>query len=255
MAAAARAGCIGIRPATSSPRTAGAFPHSGRSNVRQAGWRTAGVMRRSVGYADNALTGNGLQESAAGPGLRQRLYLARPDGQSRDVPEPYDAPRLESYAVVQRQRVLPGHSHQHTQRRHQRRFPRSIGLPAERGRTTGAGGGRLHRIPDEWSDRREYALSFVALHRQCAAERRAGREMQRSSQPQPHRSAQLRSVGPGHRARLAQRGKHHHRGGGLRRQPIEFRPVHALGYLNPDGVSSANAYADGVTGGSVDGVP
>ena len=85
--------------ATCSPTTAGATIR--RPSVGQMfgklGWHDAkGDTSLSVGYADNSLTGNGLQEQRfLDRDYRQRLHQARRDRQPLDVPQPDDAARLE----------------------------------------------------------------------------------------------------------------------------------------------------------------
>ena len=142
----------------------------------KVGWlRPASALTLAVGYADNSLTGNGIQEQRLlGTRLRQRLHQARRHGQPVDTRLAERAARLEERGHVHGQRLLPSHPDEHAERRYQRRFARPGRLSAHAGRAGGAGGRGLHRRADQRCDRAEHTLPFLAVSRQRAAERRAG---------------------------------------------------------------------------------
>ena len=165
------------------------------------GWQRRRPTRAvTVAYADNSLTGNGLQEQRfLDARLRQRLHQARRHRQPLDLREPHDAPQSRRTGPsFSRQRLLPPHPHQHVQRRHQRGLARSGGLSAECRGARGARRGRLHRRSRQRRRRLQHAVSVLALHRQRAAPGRARREVQRADQSRPHDAAQLRRLGPVH---------------------------------------------------------
>ena len=126
--------------ATTRPRT------SGSCSASSAGSARGTTSALTLAYANNSLTGNGLQE---------QRFLARDYASVYTKPDITDnrstflnltdAPQHRRAAVVLRQRLLPRHPHEHAQRRHQRRLARPVDLPAERRRTRGARGRRLHR--------------------------------------------------------------------------------------------------------------
>ena len=176
------------------------------SDVRQVfgklGWQRAKHdVSLTAAYANNSLTGNGLQEagssSATTPAsTRSRTppTIARRSSISRRGTA--SSPR-----GVLGQRVLPRHPHEHAQRRHQRGLAGPGDLPAECRRAGGARGCRIHRCPGQRGGRHEHAVSLLALHRQRPAQRRAGREVQRTDQPDADRAAERRGLRAGHAAR------------------------------------------------------
>ncbi len=64
-------------------------------------------------------------------------------------------------------------------------------VPAHRRGAGRAGGGRVQRISDQRRERGEHTVSFLALHRQRAAQRRAQREVQRVAQSQRTRGSRI----------------------------------------------------------------
>ena len=116
-------------------RLARRFAVGRRPDVRQA--RAGTTPRRdtslSVGYANNSLTGNGLQEQR----FLDRDYASvytKPDKTDNrvDVPQPHDAPRRRSQTLGFAATCTTAHPDQHVQRRHQRGLARPVGLSAER---------------------------------------------------------------------------------------------------------------------------
>ena len=179
-------------PAISFSRTAGATARrpTCASSSASSGWqRGTTSLGLTAAYADNSLTGNGLQE---------QRFLARDYASVYTKPDITDnrSPSLNLSArhsvgtalVVRRERLLPRHSHQHVQRRHQRRLARSIGLSAERRRAGRADGRRLHRISGERRQRpptRRFRSG--AASRKCCSGRRAGRKVQWPAESHPLR--------------------------------------------------------------------
>ena len=169
------------------------------------GWhQTHADTSLSIGYADNSLTGNGLQEQRFLDRDFASVYTKPDETDNRATFLNLTTRHDWSQTIeLQRQRVLPAHSDQHVQRRHQRRLTRSGGVSAECRGSGGARRGGLHRISDQRRECVQHAVSVLALHRQRPAPGRAGREVQRAAESQPHVPAQLRPVGSGHLAGLA----------------------------------------------------
>ena len=190
---AGRRASTGISPAICSPRTAGATtrrPTCGRSSARSAGSVRRGDVTVSVAYADNSLTGNGLQEHR----LLDRDYASvytKPDTTDnrstfaqRHGAAPLERPRCRCLG----ERLLPRHPHEHAQRRHQR-GRRSTRRSISRARPNAPRSPRRDTpaFPASGENATQHAVPVLALHRQRAAERRAGREVQRPDQPDAHR--------------------------------------------------------------------
>ena len=139
-------------------------------------------------------------------------------------------------ADVLGQRLLPQHPHRHAQRRHQRRLARSGALPAERRRAAALAAAGYTGFPTSGANAANTPFPFWRCIGNVAAERRAGREVQRPDQPDADRAAQRR------RRRTADAGddtvgrtsNQFTAGGGLRPQRVGFAQSTELGYLNPD---------------------
>ena len=185
------------RRQSSSRRTAGATTRrrrSASSSASSAGMPPSSDTALSVGYADNSLTGNGLQEQRlAGPRLRERLHEARQDRQSRDVSQSDHAARLEPHADLQRQRATTATSAptRFNGDINDDSLDQSVYQPSAAEQRALAAAGYTG-FPTSGANAANTPFPVLALHRQRAAERRARREMQRPPQPQRHRPAQLR---------------------------------------------------------------
>ena len=261
---ASRAGCTGTSPAISSPRTAGATTRR-RTSASCSASSAGSAPKHDVGadrwrYADNSLNGNGLQEQR----FLDRDYASvytKPDITDNRVDVPQRRRRgtaLERRADVVRQRLLPRHptrTRSTATSTKTRSTRRSI---SRRRRAGGARRRRLHRLPDQRRQRGQHAVSVLALHRQRAAQRRAGREVQRPDQP--HATRRSTTAAPSGSSRGATRSRaasnQFTAGGGYDRSRVGFAQSTELGYLNPDrSVTGVDAFGDGVTGGEVDGEP
>ncbi len=214
-------------------------------------------MHVTGAYADNALTGNGLQE--------QRLLAA-------DYSSAYTTPdttnnkatfvnatvrqRFTSQSAPIVERLLPQHSHQHAERGHQRRLARSVRLSAQCGRHPGTDGRRLYWVSGGRCNAANTPFPFwrciaQALQRDEPGEKCDGL-LNRTTTTQDNYgvSGQVdaRTSGGATNNRFTA-------GGGFDWSTVSFGQSSQLGYLSPDRSVTAvpGAFADGISGGNVDG--
>ena len=172
----------------SSPRMAGATtrPPTCGQIFGKLGWRRArGDVSVTLAYADNSLTGNGLQEIGFLDRDFSSVYTKPDETDNRSAFLNVDgaAHGRATGSSFSGNAYFRAHRHRHAQRRHQRRVAGSVALSAERrraGRASLAAG--YITMPGQRRQRQQHAVSVPALRRQRAAERRAGREVQRPDQ-------------------------------------------------------------------------
>ena len=203
-----------MSPAICSARTAGANTRHRRSASHSGSWdgsMATPPSALSFAYADNWLTGNGLQDFRF---LEQdyRSVYSIPDITWNRSPSFNLSVRhnVTSNLTLLRERIFPLHPRRHHQRRHQLAVVRRIALTISARRTSRADRRRLQRLPDH-RQRHHRAVSLLALHRAGARTGRADRDVYRHHHQHLHQAAQLRALRTGVLAGRAQP-----RHGGLR---------------------------------------
>ena len=201
-----------------------------RSSARSAGSARARALTVSLAHANNALTG---QRPAGLPTARDRDYdsvYTKPDTTDNRSTLAHRQRRATfhgSAVAVARTPTIAICGRSTLQRRHQRGIARSESSispappSARRWRPPGYG-----NVPGQRARCEQHAVSLAALHRQRAAERRAGGEVQRPDQPDADRSAERRPSGQlsrSRRARIAHASVHG--GRGVRPQHVGVRAV------------------------------
>ncbi len=201
--AAARSptGSTGTRPATASTRMAGATPRrptSASCSASSAG-ATARQPRVALGrLADNDMTGNGLQEQRLLARDRASIYTLPDTTQNRSLLLNLEPARIGS-ATRSRSRATPTTATSAPTTLNGDVNDDSLDQPIYQpnaAEQTSADRGRLQRLSDQRRQRREHAVSAMALHRQRAAERRARREVLGRDQHHRDAPAELRPRRP-----------------------------------------------------------
>ncbi len=216
------------------------------------GWQRAKHdVSLTAAYANNSLTGNGLQEQQ----FLERDYASvytKPDitdNRSTFVNRHDAAHRRPSSVTLSGNAYYRDIRDEHAQRRHQRGLARPGDLPARRRRARGARRRRLHRRPGQRRGRQRTrrfpsgAASATSLLNDEPAEKCNGL-INRDAD----RAAQRRRVRPGHAARSGrpQQQPVHGRRRATTGSRVDFAQSTELGYLNPDrSVTGVGAFGDG----------
>ena len=238
-----------------------ASPSDVRQIFAKLGWRNGRTDAHVTGaYADNTLTGNALQEQRLIATDYSSVYTT-PDitttGRRSSTPRlrhsltSQVALSVNGYFRNIRTSTLNGDVNEDS-------LDQSVYQPsaADIRALTAAG---YTGFPDHRRHGGEHAVSLLALHRAGAAAGRARRKMQRPAQSHEQHAGQLRRLRADERARAraAAASNRFTAGGAFDRSTVGFVQTSQLGYLNPDRsvTGVAGAFADGVSGGNVDGAP
>ena len=128
--------CTGLRRGISSRRTAGArTPRRtfGSCSAKSDGCTPVVTSSLTLAYADNSMTGNGLQDLRFLDQDFASVYTKPDETNNHAVfvkPSP-SVSTLNGHAAADRQRVLPRHSHRYAERRSERGLARSVHLSAD----------------------------------------------------------------------------------------------------------------------------